>query len=151
MRSAKKPTAVNAPTASTTAHNSSFNSPAMKSRHTWRPARRQSEAWGRFVLRAYSISDTPQAVEASIAVRIQRQEPTLLKFVDALSSLGLSPKQREVALGLAKGSSNREIAAAMGVSLNTVAYHIKQLFQRLDTHDRQQVIAKILLDGVQSL
>jgi DNA-binding CsgD family transcriptional regulator len=107
-------------------------------------------AWGRFVLRAYSISDTPQAVEASIAVRIQRQEPTLLKFVDALSSLGLSPKQREVALGLAKGSSNREIAAAMGVSINTVAYHIKQLFQRLDTHDRQQMIAKILVTGVQT-
>jgi len=73
----------------------------------------------------------------------------ILKFVDALSGLGLSPKQREVALGLAKGSSNREIAAAMGVSVNTVAYHIKQLFQRLDAHDRQQMIAKILLDGVQ--
>jgi DNA-binding NarL/FixJ family response regulator len=102
------------------------------------------------VLRAYSISDTPQPVEASIAVRIQRQEPTLLKFVDALSGLGLSPKQREVALGLAKGSSNREIAAAMGVSINTVAYHIKQLFQRLDTHDRQQMIAKILVNGVQT-
>ena len=96
------------------------------------------------------MSDTPQAVEASIAVRIQRQEPTLLKFVDALSSLGLSPKQREVALGLAKGSSNREIAAAMGVSINTVAYHIKQLFQQLDTHDRQQMIAKILVNGVQT-
>jgi DNA-binding NarL/FixJ family response regulator len=62
----------------------------------------------------------------------------------------LSPKQREVALGLAKGSSNREIAAAMGVSINTVGYHIKQLFQRLDSHDRQQMIAKILINGVQT-
>jgi DNA-binding NarL/FixJ family response regulator len=62
----------------------------------------------------------------------------------------LSPKQRDVALGLAKGSSNREIAAAMGVTINTVAYHIKQLFQRLDTLDRQQMIAKILVNGVQS-
>jgi DNA-binding CsgD family transcriptional regulator len=106
-------------------------------------------AWGRFVLRAYSISDPQQAVEGSIAIRIQRQEPTLLRFVEALGGLGLSPKQREVALGLAKGSSNREIATAMGVSTNTVAYHVKQLFQRLDTHDREQMIAKILVDGAQ--
>ena len=107
-------------------------------------------AWGRFVLRVYSISDTPQAVEGSLAVRIQQQEPTLLRFVEALGGLGLSPKQREVALGLAKGSSNREIATAMGVSTSTVAYHVKQLFQRLDTHDREQMIAKILVDGAQA-
>jgi DNA-binding NarL/FixJ family response regulator len=69
-------------------------------------------------------------------VRIQRQEQTLLKFVDALSDQRLTPKQREVAVGLAKGSSNREIAAAMGVSINAVAYHIKELFLRLDAHDR---------------
>jgi len=94
--------------------------------------------------------DTPQAVEGSIAVRIQQQEPTLLRFVEALGGLGLSPKQREVALGLAKGSSNREIATAMGVNTNTVAYHVKQLFQRLDTHDREQMIAKILVDGAQA-
>jgi DNA-binding CsgD family transcriptional regulator len=92
----------------------------------------------------------PQAVEASIAVRIQRQEQTLLKFVDALSDQRLTPKQREVAVGLAKGSSNREIAAAMGVSINTVAYHIKELFLRLDAHDRQQMIAKVLVNGAQS-
>ncbi len=56
MRSAKKPTAVNAPTASTTAHSSSFNSPAMKSRQTWRPARRQIEACGRRALPVAKLS-----------------------------------------------------------------------------------------------
>jgi hypothetical protein len=25
-----------------------------------------------------------------------------------------------------------------------VAYHVKQLFQRLDTHDRQQMVTKVL-------
>jgi DNA-binding CsgD family transcriptional regulator len=81
---------------------------------------------------------------------IQRQEQTLLKFVDALSDQRLTPKQREVAVGLAKGSSNREIAAATGVSINTVAYYIKELFLRLDAHDRQQMIAKVLVNGAQS-
>jgi DNA-binding NarL/FixJ family response regulator len=49
-----------------------------------------------------------------------------------------------VAVGLAKGLSNRELADAMGISINTVAYHVKQLFQRLDTHDRQQMVTKVL-------
>jgi DNA-binding CsgD family transcriptional regulator len=103
--------------------------------------------WGRFVLRAYAIGDPPVEDDANIAIRIQRQETKLLRFVDALNELELSPRQRDVAVGLAKGASNRELAAAMGVSINTIAYHVKQLFQRLDSHDRQQMIAKVLATG----
>ena len=101
-------------------------------------------AWGRFVLRAYAISDAPLEAGSLVAIRIKRQEPLLLRFVDALSLLELSAQQREVALGLARGSSNRELAEALGLSVNTIAYHVKQLFQRLDTHDRQQMVAKVL-------
>lgn len=101
-------------------------------------------AWGRFVLRAYALSDEPQASDAPVAVRIQRQEPMLLKFVDALQGFGLSPQQREIAAGLAKGASNQEMAEALGVSANTIAYHIKQLFARLGTHDRQKMVGKVL-------
>ncbi len=104
-------------------------------------------AWGRFVLRAYATSDPPLLADSVIAVKIQRQEPMLLRFVDALSTLALSPQQREVAVGLARGASNRELAEALGVSINTVSYHVKQLFQRLDTHDRQQMVATVLARG----
>ena len=104
-------------------------------------------AWGRFVLRVYSISNAPLQSHSHIAVRINRQEPMLLKFVDALSGLALSPQQRQVAVGLAKGSSNRELADAMGISINTVAYHIKQLFQKLDAHDSAQMMTKVLGKG----
>ncbi len=100
--------------------------------------------WGRFVLRGYAVTDDPLDGNASIAVRIQRQEPMLLRFVDALGKLDLSPQQREIAAGLARGASNQDLAQALGVSVNTVAYHVKQLFQRLDIHDRQQMIDKVL-------
>jgi DNA-binding CsgD family transcriptional regulator len=100
--------------------------------------------WGRFVLRAYAISDGPFDGTARFAVRIHRQEPMLLRFVGALGELGLSPKQREIAAGLARGATNQELAEALGVSVNTIAYHIKQLFARLDTHDRQEMIGKVL-------
>jgi DNA-binding CsgD family transcriptional regulator len=98
-------------------------------------------AWGRFLLRTYALGDTQ---DATYAVRIVRQEPLLLQFVDALSGFGLSPQQREIAAGLARGASNQELAQSLGVSGNTVAYHIKQLFARLDTHDRQQMVGRVL-------
>ena len=99
--------------------------------------------WGRHVLRAYWLDDDPRAPEALVGVRIQRQEPMILRFVEAMGRLPLSPQQREIALMIAQGRSNQEIADGLGVSGNTVAYHIKQLFLKLDVHDRAGAIARI--------
>lgn len=99
--------------------------------------------WGRYVLRAYWLDDDNQSPQALIGVRIQRQEPMILRFVHAMGRLPLSPQQREIALLLARGASNQEIADNLGVSGNTVAYHIKQLFQKLDVHDRAGAVARI--------
>jgi DNA-binding CsgD family transcriptional regulator len=76
-------------------------------------------------------------------VRIQRQEPMILRFVRSMARLPLSPQQREIALLLARGASNQDIADSLGVSGNTVAYHIKQLFQKLDVHDRAGAVTHI--------
>ena len=99
--------------------------------------------WGRHVMRAYWLNDDPTAADALIGVRIQRQEPMILRFVQAMGRLPLSPQQREIALMIAQGRSNQEIAEGLGVSGNTVAYHIKQLFLKLDVHDRAGAIARI--------
>jgi hypothetical protein len=88
-----------------------------------------SNRWGRFVLCAYFMAEEPGARDALIAIRIQRQEPMLVRFVVALNKLDLSPQQGAVAVRLAKGASNRELAVTMGMSVNTVSYHIKQLFR----------------------
>jgi DNA-binding CsgD family transcriptional regulator len=99
--------------------------------------------WGRHLLRAYWLDDDYQAADALIGVRIQRQEPMILRFVQAMGRLPLSPQQREIALMIAQGKSNQEIAEGLGVSGNTVAYHIKQLFLKLDVHDRAGAVERI--------
>jgi len=99
--------------------------------------------WGRHVLRAYWLDDDYTASDALVGVRIQRQEPMILRFVQAMGSLPLSPQQREIALMIAQGRSNHEIAETLGVSGNTVAYHIKQLFLKLDVHDRAGAVQRI--------
>ena len=99
--------------------------------------------WGRHVLRAYWLDDDYDAPDALIGVRIQRQEPMILRFVHAMARLPLSPQQREIAILLAQGKSSQEMAAGLGISENTVAYHIKQLFAKLDVHDRAAALKRI--------
>ena len=99
--------------------------------------------WARHVLRAYWLDDDHGAEGALVGVRIQRQEPMILRFVRAMGGLPLSPQQREIALMIAQGKSNHEIAESLGVSGNTVAYHIKQLFVKLDVHDRAGAVQRI--------
>jgi DNA-binding CsgD family transcriptional regulator len=99
--------------------------------------------WGRHVLRAYWLDDDSEAADALIGIHLQRQEPMILRFVEAMGRLPLSPQQREIALKIALGKSNQEIAEGLGVSGNTVAYHIKQLFLKLDVHDRAGAVERI--------
>ncbi len=97
-------------------------------------------SWGRYRLRAYALS------RFEMGVVIQRQEHLLVRIVDAMRELPLSAQQREVALLLAQGKTNGEIGRSLGVTLNTASYHVKQLFDKLDAHDRSEAIARIL-DG----
>jgi len=48
----------------------------------------------------------------------------------------LTPREVEVALLAAKGRSDRDIAAALGVSIRTVQAHLRSVFQKLDLTSR---------------
>jgi len=98
--------------------------------------------WGRFVLHGYRLCDDRDGM-ATIGLRIQRQVPMILRFVNAMGRQPLSPQQREIALQIALERSNAEISKLLGVSPNTVAYHVKQLFIRLNVHSRAEAIEKI--------
>ena len=57
---------------------------------------------------------------------------------------GLTRREMEVLSALAAGNTNKEIAADLGLSLNTVKFHVKNLFQKLGVHNRSQAIALYL-------
>jgi DNA-binding CsgD family transcriptional regulator len=107
------------------------------------PALMRDTRWGRLQLRAYRL-DESGAPDSPIVVRVMRQEPMLLRLAEAMQTLGLAPQQQEIALLLAQGKTNQEIAKVMLLSPNTVAYHIRQLFLRLDAHGRGEAVARIL-------
>ena len=58
---------------------------------------------------------------------------------DALSVL--SPRENEMLAYMAKGYSNPRIAAALSISVNTVRYHLKNIFVKLDVTNRTEAVA----------
>jgi DNA-binding CsgD family transcriptional regulator len=100
--------------------------------------------WGRFSLSAYALDDQGADSASRVAIHVRRKEQLIVRLAEAMGNLDLSPQQREVALLLAQGKSNQEISAALNVSGNTASYHIRRLFQRLDAHDRAEVVSRIL-------
>jgi two-component system nitrate/nitrite response regulator NarP len=67
-------------------------------------------------------------------------------YVD-LDTLGRSPldvlttRERELLAALANGWSNLQIAARIGISENTVKYHLKNLYDKLDVKNRAMAVA----------
>jgi LuxR family maltose regulon positive regulatory protein len=56
----------------------------------------------------------------------------------------LSPREREVIRYLIQGRSNREIADTMGLSVNTVKFHLKNVFEKLGVSSRKAAISAVL-------
>jgi DNA-binding CsgD family transcriptional regulator len=101
-------------------------------------------AWGRFRIRAYRLQDLAGRRADHVGLLIGRNEPQVLALVRGTGASGLSPQQREVALLVAGGKSNQEIARALSLSLNTASYHVKQVFARLKVHNRKDVEGALL-------
>ena len=51
----------------------------------------------------------------------------------------LSPRERDVALAVARGQANAEIAAALHLSVPTVKAHVSRLLDKLDVNNRVQI------------
>lgn len=60
--------------------------------------------------------------------------------------LGLTLRESEVALFLAQGLRNRDIASALWVSENTVKTHLKSIFQKASVTSRAEAIVRISRD-----
>ena len=54
----------------------------------------------------------------------------------------LTPREYEVLLRLVNRMSNKEIALSMGVGEETVKWHLKNLFRKLDAGDRRSVVSR---------
>ena len=87
-----------------------------------------------------------QLLETILAVASGRM---VFPFIDVTSLAtdplaGLTPRERELLASLAGGLTNQQIAGQLDISLNTVKFHLKNLYDKLGVGNRAQAVAFFL-------
>jgi DNA-binding CsgD family transcriptional regulator len=94
---------------------------------------------GRFTFRLHWLD--PLGAQAScIGVTVEHSVPVQLHIFKRLGEFSLSRRQRELALLIVAGRSESQAAQSLKLSLNTVEYHRKELYNRLGTESRHQLV-----------
>jgi DNA-binding CsgD family transcriptional regulator len=60
----------------------------------------------------------------------------------------LSPREQEIARMVAKGYTNKTIAAVLEISTWTVSTHLRRVFAKLGVSSRAAMVAKVVHDGM---
>lgn len=94
-------------------------------------------AWGQFTFRCQLLAAADG--RPALALRVCRLGAGPLRLTQGAAALGLTPQQREVAVLMAQGHSNTEIAAQLAITVHTAGYHAKKVFERLGVHERSAV------------
>ena len=112
----------------------------------------------------YLLKNLREEDFAALVHRIDRGEPVMSpilakKLLQEFARLkedehrpeveaGLTAREREVLEELAHGDTNKEIAATLYISGNTVNYHMKNILSKLHLRNRSQVVAWAMEHGV---
>jgi uncharacterized protein YerC len=81
----------------------------------------RSTPWGRFSFGLFLLEANGSDSNAQVGILIRREESRTVAWLRGAGNSSLSTQQREVALLLAEGKTNPEIADALGLSLNTAS------------------------------
>jgi|AutmiccommuBRH23_1029490.scaffolds.fasta_scaffold00534_27 DNA-binding NarL/FixJ family response regulator len=89
------------------------------------------------LLQGHAVLD-PRAVDALTSFMNTRQ-----RVVDALT-----PRELEIIRLISQGLSNQEISLNLSISINTTKSHIKELFSKLDAHNRIEAVVMAKQRGI---
>ncbi|WP_354447996.1 helix-turn-helix transcriptional regulator [Ottowia thiooxydans] len=101
---------------------------------------RNSHGW--FLLQATRLAAAHGAEDAA-AIHVTQRVTRGTRLMRALQALRLPQRQQELAWWLAYGLSETQIAARMDISINTVVYHRRQLYNRLGVMGREEFLSQL--------
>lgn len=84
----------------------------------------------------------PPDIAAKLAQHIQKAS------AESDAPGALTERERELLQLIARGRTNKEIAAAIFISENTVKTHLSNIYQKLAVHDRTEAVTKALKQGL---
>ena len=105
--------------------------------------------------RGYLLKDTTESeMVAAIAVvnSGKRYIPRHIaaRLADRMMRSDLTARELQTLELLAQGSTNKQIAGALGISDNTVRHHVNNIMEKLQVTDRTEAVATALRNGVLS-
>ena len=66
----------------------------------------------------------------------------------AQASYRLTPQQHELLKLLVDGHHKKTAAEALGISVNTVSFHLKHIYEKLQVHSKSEAVAKALRERI---
>jgi len=108
------------------------------------PVWRCRNAWGRFVFKAHWLNNVNPEPSTMIGITVQHQEPLPMRLLPKLERLSLSYRQSQLCLLMSSGLSYAAIAQRLNVGESTVIYHARSVFLKLNVHNRNELVNKLL-------
>lgn len=100
----------------------------------------------RYVLRATRVRAGLLSINVSVLISVERLTPRMPDPGTLMERYGLTPRQAEVVVLLARGLSDAEIAERLSISPHTVHHHTELVFLALGIHTRKGLGLKLLED-----
>jgi|SRR5688572_21987794 len=109
-----------------------------------------------YILKRYASMEIPGAIRdvltggapmtGSVARKVLQMIPVARN--DEQEKTDLSEREREILQLLVKGFSYKMIAAEIKISLDTVRFHIKKIYDKLHVHSATEAVSKAIKDGL---
>jgi DNA-binding NarL/FixJ family response regulator len=64
------------------------------------------------------------------------------------SPVSLSPQELRLLKLLTEGHQNKTAAVDLGISVHTVSFHLRSIYEKLHVHSRSEAVARALRDGL---
>lgn len=101
----------------------------------------------------YLVKGLPQEMLVNAVLRVHAgarylPPPMTKALADRTPDSSLSAREREVLMLVAKGQSNKEIAAQLGITEATVKCHVSVILARLNAADRTQAVVNAIRRGL---
>jgi DNA-binding NarL/FixJ family response regulator len=85
-------------------------------------------------------------IARKVLSRFRQLEPAAAPSPEGRGAL--SPQETRLLARIAAGSSYREAAMELEVSINTVRTHIRSIYEKLQVHTRSEAVAKAMRSGL---
>jgi DNA-binding NarL/FixJ family response regulator len=97
-----------------------------------------------YIVKPFDERDLLSSIEMALYRHEQQHAQELPKLEEVNQSLvtELTEREYELLCGLASGLTNQQMAEHFYISLNTVKFHLKNLFSKMDVVSRSAAVAK---------